>query len=198
MNDDELQRIWKSPHNEPREQRQRQWTRGFIRKLQRARRLQALWLVWTFAALTGMTLLALWQALQGKLTAGLAIASAPLLIIPWGVGIHFLCRFQSSDNRALQSDLPLVDALNAALQANQNAQVRLKTIRLLLGSMLPILAISIWQLHVAGKVSGREAVSMAGLFLGALTVSGIAITLRILLGLKPQEKRLGNLIQACR
>jgi len=196
MNDDDLQQIWKSPRNEPGEQRQRQWTRGFIRKLQRARRLQALWLVWTFAALTGISLLVLLQVFLGKLTPGLAVVMGPLLATPWAFGIHFLRRFRSKDSPKPHTDLPLVDALNVALRANHAAQARLRTIRLLLCAMLPILTGAIWQLHVAGKVSGREARSMAVFFIAALTISGAVITLRILLGLKPQEKRLGSLVRS--
>ena len=65
---------------------------------------------------------------------------------------------------------------------------------LLFAIMIPVLAVSIWQLRTTDKVSAREMTSMAIFFGGVLLVSGASVIARYFGRLLPQQRQLNALL----
>ncbi len=193
MNLNEMQNAWNSPQNRL-APHQEQLAANFARQMIRRRRFQAIWLGNVFVAMSVITALAARSIALGKVDAT-EWALVPLLLVPWGFAIFFLKRFLSQRNPAKPGELAVADSLRTALASNLQSQNHLKWAGALYGIFIPVLALAIHQLHAAGKVSGRELVSMAAFFAGALLVGGTVVALRFFLGLRPQEKQLRGLIR---
>lgn len=181
MNTDPLNELWNSGANQPDGEAAQRLASHFAGRLRRRRRLQAWWLGWTLFALAAVTILALTQlARQGASAFAGQWALLPLLALPWFVALRFLRVFFRADAGAAKSSLPLRAALVAAQASNLAERRRLSIIGGLLVVMLPVVALSVWQLHVGGKASVDQAWSMAlvfGAFL-ALGVTGVVVRYR--------------------
>jgi hypothetical protein len=195
MNFAELQTIWNSPGNQPDPAQQERLTQQLLAWVRRHRRHQLIWLAWTFAALTVITALAgrLLFA-TNKVDLGMEWGLIPLLLLPWCFAFVFLKRFLKPPVSIAPGDLPIANALTCALKANEAAQFRLRAVGILYAIFVPVLAISIWQLHSAGKASTRELFSMAIFFGSVLLLSGAGVFARYRFRLKPQHNRLKALL----
>jgi hypothetical protein len=60
--------------------------------------------------------------------------------------------------------------------------------------MIPVLAVTMWQLRETGKVSPRELTSMLVLFGGVLLVSGAGVAARYFGRVLPQQQQLNALV----
>jgi hypothetical protein len=120
----------------------------------------------------------------------------PLLIVPWAFAIHFLRRYLKPSVPVARGELSVTDSLRAALGSNQTARSHLRLVGGLFAIMIPLLAVSMQQLHAAGKVSSRELVSMAVFFGGTLLLSAAGITARYFGRLLPQQRKLDALLAA--
>jgi len=194
MNLNEMQNVWSSPRNNlPTEAHQRVADQ-FARQMIRRRRFQSIWLIQTFAALTVVTVLVLWNIAEGNVQSPQEWFLFPLLLVPWGFAIHFLRRYLKPTLPITRGERTIVDSLRAALASNQETRTHLKLIGVLYVIMIPLLGFAMRQLHTIGKVSERELTSMA-IFFGALfLVGGIVIAARYFVRLQPQQKRLNALL----
>ena len=194
MNMNELQSVWNSPrHNLPAEE-QRRLVDQFSRQMLRRRRFQAIWLVHTFVALTVISILALWSIAVGKARLEQQWALLPLLTVPWLFAFHFLRRFLRPVSATVRAELPIVDSLRAALESNRSERSRLRLVALLFTIMIPLLAVSMRQLHAAGKVSSNELTSMTVFFGGILLLSGAGVTARYFGRLLPQQRQMNDVL----
>jgi hypothetical protein len=194
MNLNEMQNVWSSPRNNlPTEAHQRVADQ-FARQMIRRRRFQSIWLIQTFAALTVVTVLALWNITGGNVQSTQEWFLFPLMLVPWGFAIHFLRRYLKPVAPATRGETPIVDSLRTALASNQETRSHLKLVGVLYVIMIPLLALAMRQLHAVGKVSERELTSMAIFFGAVLLIGGIGIAARYFVRLQPQQKRLNALL----
>lgn len=195
MNFDELQQTWNSSRNCPPPQQQHALAETFIRQMNRRRRFQTFWLIHTMVWLTLITGLAIGMIATGKTSLVQEWGLLPLLIVPWGFAIQFLRRYRHAATPLVRGEMPLTDSFRAALGSNQTEQSHLKRVGALFAIMIPVLAVSAWQLQVAGKVSSRELTSMLTLFGVVLLASGAGIAARYFGRLLPQQKQLEELLR---
>jgi len=118
----------------------------------------------------------------------------PVLIVPWAFAFHFLRRYLKPVTPAARGEMPVADSLRAALGSNRTEQTHLKLVAVLFAIMIPLLALSMQQLHAVGKMSSRELTSMAVFFSGTLLLSGAGIAARYFARVLPQQRRLNALL----
>ena len=194
MNLNEMEQDWNSPRNNLPTEPQQKLARQFTRQMIRRRRFQAIWLVNTFVWLTVITAFAIWSIVIGKARPGQEWGWFPLLIVPWAFAFHFLRRYLKPAEPVARGELSVADSMRAALASNRTNQRHLKLVGVLYAVMLPLLALSMQQLHTAGKVSARELMSMAALFAGVFLSGGAGIAARYFGRLLPQQKQLHALL----
>lgn len=194
MNLNEMQSAWNSPRNNLPTEEQQRLARQFARQMIRRRRFQTIWLINTFVWLTIITAVAVWAIAVGKVKPGQEWGLFPLLIVPWTFAIHFLRRYLKPVAPMARGEMSIVDSMRAALASNRETRSHLKLVGVLYVIMLPMLALGMRQLHLAGKVSDRELTSMAFFFGSVLLLGGVGIAARYFLRLQPQQKRLDALL----
>ncbi|HEY9510297.1 MAG TPA: hypothetical protein VIV82_10590, partial [Verrucomicrobiae bacterium] len=118
----------------------------------------------------------------------------PLLIIPWAFAIHFLQQHLKPSTKTKSGELSVLDSFRAALTSNRSSQSHLRWIGALYVIVIPVLMLTMRQLHQVGKVSERELTSMAAFFGIALLAGATGIALRYFAALRPQEKKLDALL----
>jgi hypothetical protein len=195
MNLDELQNLWNSKTNQPTGEQCRQMVARFTMTLQRQRRQELCWLAWTFFVLTLLTGFAAWLILgTDKIKLSAEWAGLPLLLIPWVFAFVFLRRFRRRTGTAPLGKATISDSLTAAFAANESERAKTKALGLMYLIALPVLALCMWQLHSAGKISARELSSMAA-FLGlALALSAGSVALKYRFSLIPKGRKLKALL----
>lgn len=194
MNPNEMQSAWNSPRNNLSTEAQQQLAQKFTRQMIRRRRFQALWLINTFVWLTVIAVLAIRTVAVGKVGLAQEWALLPLLIVPWAFAFHFLRRYLKPVSPATRGELSVADSFRAALSSNRAQRSHLKLVAGLFAIMIPLLAVSMQQLHAVGKVSSRELVSLAAFFGGTLLLSGAGIAARYFGRVLPQHKQLNALL----
>jgi len=194
MNPNEMQSAWHSPRNHLPAAEQQRLAGQFTRQMIRRRRFQTFWLIHTFVWLTIITALAASAIAMGKTSLAQEWGLFPLLIVPWAFAIHFLRRHLKPAVPGARGELPVADSLRVALAANQTQQTHSKLVAGLFAIMIPVLALTMQQLHTAGKVSSRELLSMAVFFGGILLLSGAGIAARYFGRLLPQQRKLDALL----
>lgn len=194
MNLNEMQSAWNSARNNLPAEEQRRLVDQFTRQMQRRRRFQAIWLAHTFVALTIITTIAAWSIAIGKTHLEEQWALLPLLTAPWLFAFHFLRRFLKPVSTTARGESPVADSLRAALESNRSERSRLKLVGMLFVITIPLLVVSIKQLHAVGKMSANEMTSMALFFGAVLLVSAAGITARYFGRLLPQQRRMNELL----
>jgi hypothetical protein len=194
MNSEEMQSTWNSGRNDLPAGRHEALANEFALKFARRRRLNSIWLAHTFVWLTFITVVAVWNLGLGKVRPERDWALFPLLIIPWAFACHFLRKHLRADVILITGELPVAAALRAAQSANRAEQSRLKLVGILFAITTPILALSILQLTLAGKVSPRELPSMVAFFGTALLVGALLILTRYFGRVLPEARRLKALL----
>lgn len=195
MNLTEMQSAWNSRRNNLPTVDQQQLAYQFARQMIRRRRFQTAWLINTFVWLTLITVLAIRTTAMGKTTLAQDWGLFPLLLVPWGFAIHFLRRYLKPVAPITRGEIAIVDSFRTALESNRESRSNLKLVGVLFVIMIPLLALTMYQLHVVGKISPRELTSMGVLFGGVLATSGVAMAVRYFTRLMPQQRRLEELLR---
>jgi LPXTG-motif cell wall-anchored protein len=197
MNNDALNELWNSAPNRPLPEAGERLAVHFLTRLRKRRLYQGWWLAWTFLALTGTTALAVVQIVKHGSTAVTGQwALWPMLALPWGAAFLFLRRYFRECVAPTLSVSPLHAALVAARAGNLMERRRLIGVGILLLAMLPITALAIWQLHLAGKTTADQAWSMALVFGLALALGGGFVTWRYRRHLVPERCKIEALLRA--
>jgi len=194
MNLNEMQSAWNSPRNNLPTEEQQRLARQFTRQMIRRRRFQAIWLINTFVWLALITVFAIWAIAVGKAKLEQEWGLFPLLTVPWVFAFHFLRRYLKPVSPEARGELSVTDSLRAALGSNRTEQSHLKLVAGLFAIMIPLLAVSMQQLHAVRKVSSSELVSMAVLFGGTLLLSCAGIAARYFGRVLPQQRQLNALL----
>ena len=178
MNLNEMQNAWNSTHNNLPASEQQQLAERFTRQMIRRRRFQAIWLTNTFVWLTLITLAVGQTIASGKFNPAQEWAAFPLIIAPWAFAIYFLRRYLKPLVPIARGELSIAESFRAALDSNRAERKHLKLVAVLFVIVIPVLAVSVQQLHAAGKVSSRELTSMVIFFGAVLLFSGVGIAAR--------------------
>ena len=194
MNLNEIQTAWNSPLNNLPNEEQQRLAGKFTRQMIRQRRFRSIWLINTFVWLSLITVLAIWAICIGKTKPGQEWGLIPLLAAPWTFAIHLLRRHLKPGPANNRGELSVIDSLRAALSSNRMEQSHLKRVLGLFALMVPLLGLSMWQLHKVGKVSARELESMAVFFGGIMLLSSAGIAARYLGRVLPQQRQLNTLL----
>src|ERR1700712_3488585 len=96
MNSNEMQNVWNSPLNNLSPDQQERLAGQFVRRMNRQRRFQSVWLITTFAWLTIISVIAIWTVSTGNTELTREWALIPLLIVVWAFALHFLRRYLKS------------------------------------------------------------------------------------------------------
>ncbi len=196
MNFNDLQTAWNSGGNKPNSVQREKLSQQFAASLRRQRRNHLIWLVWTFFLLIAMTGFVGWLVFgTDKVDLASEWGILPLMLIPWSVAILFLKRFLKPADPLCRGDVATTNVLAAAATANRAAQSRLKIVGVMYAIFIPVLAYAVWQLHVVGKTSSRELVSMTIFFGAVLGVCAIGVFVRYRFRLVPQQKHLESLLK---
>ena len=154
-------------------------TNRFTKSLLRQRRFQAAWLGWTFFCLSLTTAYLGWQILAtDKVNLASEWGVLPLLVLPWAFAIHFLIRHFRPANSLYRGDAAIVESVRSARDAIRNKRRNLKMIGVLFLIFVPVLALSISQLHTAGKLETHEMISMVVFMAGVLGLSALGLFLK--------------------
>ena len=194
MNLNEMQSAWNSPRNNLPTAEQQRLAQQFTRQMIRRRRFQTIWLISTFVWLTAITVLAIWVIAAGKVKLDQEWGLFPVLIVPWLFAFHFLRRHLKPVAPVTRGELSIAESVRVALVSNRTQQTHSKLVAGLFAIMIPVLALTVQQLHAVGKVSSRELLSMAVFFGGVLLLSGAGIAARYFGRLLPQQRKLNALL----
>ncbi len=194
MNLDDLQKIWNSSGNQPSPADCARMTDRFARTLLRKRRFQAAWLGWTFFSLISITGFVGWLILgTDKVDLKMEWGVVTLLAVPWAFAFHFLRQHLGAGTPSHQGDAAIVDALRTAREAIRTERRNLKLIGILYLIIVPWLALTIFQLHAAEKMTSSELLSLSIVMAGVLVLSAVGIFLK---GrhLLPQQEQLDSVL----
>jgi hypothetical protein len=196
MTTDGLDDLWNSAPNRPPAEAGARLATHFVTRLRKRRQFQRWWFAWTFLALTGATGIAVTQLVKHGVAAFAGQwALWPMLLLPWSAAFLFLRRFYR-DGPVRQSTISSVrTALVAARAGNLAERRRLVRVGMLFCTMVPITAVAIWQLHLAGKASVDQAWSMAVVFGFALLLGGGFVTWRYRRQLEPERRKIESLLR---
>lgn len=194
MSIDDLQSAWDSPRNRPSAEAREQLARDFTRRMMARRRFRALWLVNVFVWLVLVTGLALHSIANGRTALTNEWGLLPLLILPWGLAIHFLRRHLKPGLPLARGELSVTESFRTAHHSICMEQSHLKLVGLLLVVMLPLLGVAMAQLFKVGKMNQNQLESMAVFFGAALLLGLGGILCRYFLSLTPQKRRLAALL----
>ena len=194
MNLNEIQSAWDSPRNRPSMEEQQQLARQFTRQMIRRRRFRTVWLINTFVWLTLITALVIRNLASGRTDVGQEWGLFPLLLAPWAFALYFLRRHLKPAAPLTHGELSLADSFRAARASTLTEKSHLKLVGVLFVIIVPLLALGMRQLHTTGKMSEHDLACMAAFFGGVLLLSAGGIAARYFGRLRPQEKRLDELL----
>jgi hypothetical protein len=176
MNPDDLDALWRSPHNHPAPSRLDDDQARFRATLRRRGRgfrvVLALAVGWLTVVTVRLVWVVLWPA-PGRDPIDLTREWAVVLFLalPWAGAILLLHRDRQRRARHPAADRSIVDSLRALIDQSRAAAARVRTILWLHALGVPLLALGIRQLIHAGKARPHEVVSMIGFFAGVVTLS---------------------------
>jgi hypothetical protein len=190
MSFDDMQKAWNTSGNNLGNEELHRLAEQFTRQVVRRRRFQGIWLAQTFLSLTAVSGFAIWSVAKGQTGLRDEWALLPLLVAPWFFAVHFLRRYLQLNTSKKAGELGVVDSLRAALESNRSEIKHLRLVVLLFVIMVPILAVSIQQLHEVGKISMRELNSVRIFFGSSILVSLSGIAAWYFGRLEPQKRKL--------
>ena len=170
MSYDEIENLWRSPHNQPSAFQLEEERRRFALNLRR----RHLGFVGYFTfVLTALTVFTVWLGIRwvqkGMLGSGVNGLALVFLALPWTAAILFVRRYLQHRRRHPDYDASLATAMQASLDEKRTAIARAIGILRLHAMSVPLLALCLWQLHAHGLARKNEVLSMA-LFFGAIIV----------------------------
>jgi hypothetical protein len=195
MNNIEIQNTWNSPANNPPSAQQKLLADKFTQQMVRRRRFQGIMVTNSLVMLTLFVVLGAWSVVTGKAHMQHEWGLLPLLIVPWGFSIYFFKQRLQSGSVTGVGEESIIDSMKKALAANLSNQRHLRLMGVLYLVFIPVLILSLNQLHTVGKVSIRELQSIAVFFAAALGLSMTFVALLYFKRARPQESRIRSLLR---
>lgn len=162
MSFDDLQSVWRSPHNRPNAARLEEQKMKFTADLQRRRRGFRFFLVSVFAVLaltTGRLIVFAFTtgSAGGGVDFGREWGAVPFLLLPWIAAVGFAVAYRRHRARHPDHDRSLAAGVRALLDDNRLTRGRYKAVAWLHGAMLLLVPLVVFQLRAVGK-AGHEIV----------------------------------------
>jgi len=178
MNIESLESLWNTPVNQPATRQQQAALQKFAGRLNRERRRNKAWLVWTFTQLAALTAFAIWAATRpGKVDLSREWGAVLLLMVVWGAGAALLQVFRSSGNIEPGTELTIHDAVALAADKNRRARKTAGVLAAMYVAAEGALFLVANQLLDSGKLTVREMTSMLWLLGGVLMVGLVTVAL---------------------
>jgi len=196
MNINHIHSLWNSGANQPTPDDVAQLKSRLVHRLKIKRIVEIAWLCWTILLLIAATTIAARTMFFSDRFAFLSEwAVIPLLVLPWICAAFFLRNYRARRAGFIAADESIANAIRAAVADNRARQTKSKAVGVLLLVTALVLPLVIHQLSSVGKVSSREAVSMAVFFAAILITSGTVVALKFYRSLRPEESRLDALLR---
>lgn len=197
MTFDDVERLWRSPHNAPSPAQLEAQRAELVRRLRRRYRG---FLIGMGAALAGLALLgvrfAFYLARGGAFDGRQEWASVALLLLPVLGAVVFVRQYLRHRARHRNHQLSISACLRAALDENRLARRRVQGIAALYGIFALIFPFIARQLQAAGKARPSEVTSMFVLFAGLMVVVGLCLAFEYWRRLQPRRRELEAMLQS--
>jgi hypothetical protein len=156
MNFDDIESVWRSPHNQPSTTELEKQRMKLIAELRRRRRASRglLWLTFIPLALfTAMIVLhVLWpDPTPPKVDMNREWAILPLFALPWAGWFILLRLHRRHEMRHPDYDRSIAASVSASLDENRTERTRYKIIAGLLAASIPLIVLIVHQLRAVGK-----------------------------------------------
>jgi hypothetical protein len=181
MNFDDIQKTWRSPHNQPSAGQLEKDKMKFLNDLHKCHRGESLFMVWILAVLsllTGILILHLIRPDPEKPPTNLTKewAVLVLLALPWLCLGVFYSNFRAHRARHPNPDRSIRASVLALLDENETATERYKWVGRLNAAVLLLMPLLVYQLRAAGK-AGNE-ILVPALVLLPLLLLGVFLAMR--------------------
>jgi hypothetical protein len=197
MSFDDIEKVWRSPHNVPSPAEVEAQREMLVRRLRRQYRVFLLTIGAGGTAVLGCAAALVRHALDGgALDLQREWGSLVLFALPL-IGLAVLFRqYRRHRARHLGYQLSISASLRAALDENRLERTRIKILAGLYGVMTLVFPIIVSQLGAVGKARPGEMMSMLVLFAALVAVVGLALTYRYRRRLLPRKRQLEALLAA--
>jgi hypothetical protein len=160
MNFADIENAWRSPHNQPTAAEQEEIKMKFTTDLRRRHRGFVIWMTTVLAALVYFSARLIYFVFAEGVSRvgfdpGREWSALLLLALPWIAAIFFTREFLRHRARHPNYERTIAESLRASLDENRLALLRLKVIAVLLGAIVLLMPLIVYQLRAVGKV-GNE------------------------------------------
>jgi hypothetical protein len=162
--------------------------------MNRRRRFQSIWLIFTFAWLTLISVAVIGNLAKGAFHPSGEWAVFPMLAALWAFAIHFLQSYLKPAAPIAGGGSPVAESFRAALVSIRKEQANLKLVAILFVILIPLTVVAVGQLEAAGKISPRELRSMVVFFGSVFLASGAGIAIWYFGRLAPRRRTLETLV----
>lgn len=200
MSYDDLQAVWRSPHNQPAAADLAALHRKFSAELRRRRRGLTLFLATVGTTLGVTTARLIWfvctvDSASGGVDFSREWGAVPFLLLPWIAVAVLVVALVRHRARHAAPDGSIAAAVRALLDENRLARVRYRTVAWLHGAMMVLVPLVVLQLRAVGK-AGDE-ILVPAFVLWPLLVTAIlsAMTWHYRRRLVPRQRELESLLR---
>lgn len=193
MEFDRLEQAWRSDANTPNPQAQAYLMERLMHTLKARRRGEILLAAIPAAAMTVFTAIVVRSILAGRLDIGREWGALAMLAVCWGVLAAVLIAGAMA-KRGGRETSPVRQTLEAMLAANRRARVNYRIFWISLPVFLVPMLVAVFQLNDVGKTTDRNMWQMLLVFGLALGASVGWNALRFFKVLKPEQRRLEELL----
>jgi len=196
MTFDDVERLWRSPHNAPSPAQLEAQRAELVRRLRRRHRG---FVIGVSAALAGLVLLgvrfALYLARGGAFDGRQEWASVALLLLPVLGAAVFVRQYLRHRARHRDHHRSISASLRALLDENRLARRRVQGIAVLNGIFVLVFPVIAWQLQAVGKARPGELMSMVVLFAGLMVLVGLCLAYEYWRRLQPRRRELEAMLR---
>lgn len=193
MEFDRLEQAWRSDANTPNPQAQAYLMERLMHTLKARRRGEILLAAIPAAAMTVFTAIVVRSILAGRLDIGREWGALAMLAVCWGVLAAVLIAGAMAKRGGREAS-PVRQTLEAMLAANRRARVNYRIFWISLPVFLVPMLVAVFQLNDVGKTTDRNMWQMLLVFGLALGASVGWNALRFFKVLKPEQRRLEELL----
>lgn len=201
MNFADIENAWRSPHNQPTAAEREEIKTRFTNDLRRRHRGFAIWMTIVLGALVYFSarlihFILAEDASRLGFDPGREWSALLLLALPWIAAIFFTREFRRHRARHPNYERTIADSLRASLDENRLSTLRLKVIAVLLGGIVLLMPLIVYQLRAAGKV-GDEVLLPAFVILPLFVLIELgAFIYYYRRRLQPRKRKLEALLQS--
>lgn len=195
MEFEDLEAAWRSPANTPDDKVRAYLMEEVMRTLKARRRRELLFFAIPATAMTIFTVIMARTIAAGGMDVGREWGALAMMAVCWMALLGVLAASVLLRHRGKQNEPPVLDTLRALLASNRRARTNVRIFWMMLPVFLIPTLVGVGQLQEAGKASGRDAWQMLFVFGVALIASVGWNTARYYWVMKPEQRRLEDLLR---